>query len=329
MVEPLIAVSLFSGCLGFDYGLEKVGIQTRVCVEKDPDCRESIKLNRPDIKLFEDIYDVSGQELKDAAGGRVDVLVGGPPCQSFSTIGKRGCLKDPRGKLTEQYLRILRAILPETFVLENVVGILSAKRGGTSLVSWLTKQFKKLGYYVSLWKMDANDYGTGQKRVRVLIVGSRRAQLQMPAVHRSRKTLGQLIGDLEHQPGEGAQFSTKMRNVLKKIPEGGNWKSLSPRSRKKAMGAANTKSGGLTAFYRRLSYQKPCPTLLTSPTQRATTLCHPKMTRPLSVAEYRRIQGFPDSWKLSGTTAHKYRQLGNAVPVGLAMAIGRVLVGAR
>ena len=92
------------------------------------------------------------------------------------------------------------------------------------------------------------------------------------------------------------------------------------------MGGADTKSGGLTAFYRRLSYDKPSPTLMASPAQRMTTLCHPHQTRPLSVSEYKRIQGFPDDWKLAGSVGKKYLQLGNAVPVKLGVAIAKALL---
>lgn len=79
-------------------------------------------------------------------------------------------------------------------------------------------------------------------------------------------------------------------------------------------------------FYRRLSYAQPSPTLVTSPVQKATMMCHPVKDRPLSIAEYARIQQFPEGWDFVGTTASKYRQIGNAVPVGLAKAIGNAIV---
>lgn len=326
MKKTLVSVSVFSGCLGFDLGLEAVGIHCNVFVEKDPHCRETIHLNRTRAQIFEDICMVKGEELKKAAGGQVDVLVGGPPCQSFSTIGKRGSFKDERGKLVAEYLRVLGEVSPTAFVMENVVGILSAQRNGKPLISWLLRQFKKLGYHVDMWVLDSLDFGVCQKRRRVIIVGSLNQPISKPKSRRLSKTLQQVIGDLELVPGECADFSPKMARTMKRVPEGGNWKSLKPRSRKKAMGNADLKSGGLTAFYRRLSYSSHSPTLLTSPTQRATTLCHPTQNRPLSVAEYARIQGFPDVWKLSGSTSQKYRQLGNAVPVGLGKAIGKSIL---
>ena len=110
------------------------------------------------------------------------------------------------------------------------------------------------------------------------------------------------------------------------VPEGGNWRDLPADLIQSAMGGAYESGGGKVGFYRRLSYSQPSPTLVTSPVQKATMMCHPTKDRPLSVAEYARIQQFPPDWKLTGTLAGKYRQLGNAVPTGLAKAIGCMLV---
>jgi DNA (cytosine-5)-methyltransferase 1 len=142
-------------------------------------------------------------------------------------------------------------------------------------------------------------------------------------------TLRDVIAGLEKAGlDECARFGKKMASFMVKIPEGGNWRNFDSADRKKAMGGANLKSGGLTGCYRRLSFDKPSPTLLTTPTQRATTLCHPTEQRPLSVLEYRRIQGIPDRWSIMGSTSQKYRQIGNAVPVQLGLAVARSIIAA-
>ena len=110
------------------------------------------------------------------------------------------------------------------------------------------------------------------------------------------------------------------------VPEGGNWKDLPKESIKEAMGGAYESGGGKVGFYRRLSYSQPSPTITTAPAQKATMLCHPVKNRPLSVHEYARLQQFPENWIFTGTTAAKYKQIGNAVPVGLAKAIGEAVV---
>lgn len=113
---------------------------------------------------------------------------------------------------------------------------------------------------------------------------------------------------------------------LKMIPEGGNWKNLPEEIMQEAMGGAFHSGGGKVGFYRRLSYSQPSPTVVTSPVQKAAMMCHPTKDRPLSVAEYARIQQFPDDWNFMGNMSSKYKQIGNAVPIGLAKAIGEMLV---
>lgn len=319
------SVSLFSGCLGLDLGLEQAGIRTRVTVESDSVCRQTIYSNRPAVVQFEDIRSVKGSSIRRHLRN-VDILVGGPPCQSFSTIGSRGLLEDVRGGLVFEYLRLLRELKPRFLVMENVIGILSAKKGKRPLVDWVKDQLSDLGYDSQAWKLNALDYGAPQKRLRVILVGSRCGTIPMLTPHVGMTTLGEAIKDLETMPGECGRFSPRFAAVMAKVPEGGDWRSLPSAWRKKAMGNANLKSGGLTAFYRRVSYDRPSPTLVTSPTQRATTLCHPRVTRPLSVLEYKRVQGFPDDYVLVGSTTQKYRQLGNAVPLPLGKAIGEAIM---
>lgn len=325
-------VSLFSGCMGMDSGLEKSGMNLLACVEKEASCRDTIRKNRPGVPIFEDITKVSVPELLKTIGkkkGELFLLCGGPPCQSFSTIGKRGSVRDLRGKLLYEYLRILEGLSPEFFVMENVKGLLSSYKGKKPVLDSLLEALCKKGYGNTRFAvLNSADYGVPQKRERLLLIGSRSSSeilFPEPTHENQWVTLGESIRDLEDDPGPCGSFSDKMMSFLRKIPEGGNWKSLSTKDRKKAMGKANLSSGGLTAFYRRLSYDAPSPTLLTSPTQRATTLCHPRKNRPLSVVEYKRIQGFPDDWALCGSVAQQYRQLGNAVPVSLGEAIGRRL----
>jgi DNA (cytosine-5)-methyltransferase 1 len=114
--------------------------------------------------------------------------------------------------------------------------------------------------------------------------------------------------------------------LLRMVPEGGNWHNLPDDIVQIAMGGAFKSIGGKVGFYRRLSYSQPCPTIVTSPIQKASMLCHPKKDRPLSLKEYVRPQQFPDGWKFYGSLAGKYRQIGNAVPTGLAKAIGQTVV---
>ncbi|GFI64806.1 modification methylase BspRI [Lachnospiraceae bacterium] len=235
--------------------------------------------------------------------------------------------------------------------MENVKGIVSAplkhvptaerekddpeQRLGTVL-DVILSEFKKLGYRTVYGVLDAVNYGVPQFRERFVLIGSRDSEdifLPMPThfqIHQNPdyrwKTVGDVIKDLEDAPGEYTPLSGDRKKYLHMVPEGGNWKDLPQEIIPVAMGGAYESGGGKVGFYRRLSYVQPSPTITTSPAQKATMLCHPKQDRPLSIREYARIQQFPDDWKFIGTISAKYRQIGNAVPVGLAEAIGKAII---
>ena len=140
------------------------------------------------------------------------------------------------------------------------------------------------------------------------------------------RTLFDAISDIESNPGPGASFSPKIQKMIELVPEGGNWRSLPEGLIREAMGGAFDSGGGKVGFFRRLRYGEPSPTLVTSPIQKATILCHPRANRPLSVREYARVQGFPDAWAMKGQAAALYRQIGNAVPIPLSKALGSALL---
>ena len=252
-------------------------------------------------------------------------------------------MNDPRGSLFKEYIRMIDGINPRFFVMENVKGLMSSllkdehgHNTQTKVLDIILEEFNKLHYSTVYGVLDAVNYGVPQFRERFVLIGSRDNEpIFLPApthfrVHQNSayrwRTLGDTIRDLEDCSGECAAFSEARLNYLRMVPEGGNWKSLPAEVVKEAMGGAYLSGGGKVGFYRRLSYAQPSPTVVTSPVQKATMMCHPTKDRPLSVAEYARIQQFPDDWKFAGSTNEKYRQIGNAVPVGLAKAIGEMLV---
>ena len=316
----ITSLSLFSGAGGLDLGLELAGIKTKVYVDKDKHCRSTILKNRPNAVVYDDVFNKDILKYKD-----VDIVVGGPPCQSFSTIGNRKFLNDIRGKAMLGFVEVVKSIKPQVFLMENVQGIVSAD----GVLDHLIELFSKIGYEID-WKiLNAADFQVAQIRKRFVMIGTKGKKIELSKIQHSTKTviLKEVIEDLENNPGECAVFSKSMAKFMQKIPEGGNWKNLSCKDQDEAMGKADRQSGGLTAFYRRLSYDKQAPTLLTSPTQRATTLCHPSKDRPLSISEYKRIQCFPDNWIVEGSTSDKYRQFGNAVPVSMGKALGKLISG--
>ncbi len=339
-------ISLFSGAMGLDLGLVNAGLHIAVSQDFDKWSCQTIAANghvgvHGDIRALIDA-DPSCRFLLDPAkleANDVFAVVGGPPCQSFSTAGKRLGVDDMRGTLYEQFIHVVRTISPRFFVMENVKGLASMPASTDStrtLLSVIIEQFRALGFHTVYGVLDAVHYGAPQFRERLVIIGSRDNEpifLPSPThfhMHQNPdmrwRTLGSAIADLQDTSEPCAKFSPNIAKYLGMVPEGGNWRSLPQHLTAEAMGGAYESGGGKVGFYRRLAFWEPSPTLVTSPIQKATLLCHPRELRPLSVKEYARIQGFPDSWQFSGSTAESYRQIGNAVPVPLGTALGQMLM---
>lgn len=350
-------ISLFSGALGLDLGLERAGLAVKIGQEIDSACIATMKANNYTV-LSGDVQNITPQEILMPSGlsqGESFLICGGPPCQPFSTAGRRLGVNDPRGSLFMDFIRMIDYIKPRFFLMENVKGLISAplqhiphvQRGAKkllpeqqlgSVLEVILDEFNKLGYKTVHGVLDAVNYGVPQFRERFIIIGSRdheniflpiptHFQLHQNAENRW-KVLKDAIGDLENKVGECATFSRERLAYLKMVPEGGNWRNLPEQVTEKAMGGAYKSGGGKVGFFRRLPYNQPSPTLVTSPVQKASMLCHPTQDRPLSVKEYARIQQFPDDFIFTGTTSAKYRQIGNAVPVGLGEALGRAILSA-
>ena len=341
-------VSLFSGAMGLDLGLMAAGLHVAVSQDFDKWCVETIRRNghvavEGDIRQLVADDPACGFLLRAGDLRREDVfaVVGGPPCQSFSTAGKRKGVEDARGTLYEQFLHVVTVIRPRFFVMENVKGLMSmpsdpSDKESMPVLDVILGHFKGIGYHTVHGLVDAVHYGTPQFRERLVIIGSRDNEaIFVPApthfhMHQNPdmrwRTLHDAIADIQDDCGPHANFSPKIAKYLKMVPEGGNWRSLPANVTAEAMGGAYESGGGKVGFYRRLSFSEPSPTLVTTPVQKATALCHPRETRPLSVREYARIQQFPDAWKFEGKITDCYRQIGNAVPVPLGRAIGQMLL---
>ena len=346
-------ISLFSGAMGLDIGMQEAGLRVVIGQDFDQSCVETMKANGHNV-LGGDIRDIDPQTLLDMTGLKVGepfLICGGPPCQPFSTAGKRLGINDPRGSLFMDFIRMIDYIKPRFFVMENVKGIMSAplkhvptserdendpdQRFGTVL-DVILSEFDKLGYKTVYGLLDAVNYGVPQFRERFILIGSRDHEaifLPIPThfqIHQNPEyrwqTIGPAICDLENDCGDCATLSEERKRFLHMVPEGGNWRDLPADLIPEAMGGAYKSGGGKVGFYRRLSYAQPSPTLTTSPAQKATMLCHPQKDRPLSVKEYARIQQFPEDWVFIGTSSAKYKQIGNAVPVGLGKAIAMAII---
>lgn len=370
--SPLTTVSLFSGAGGLDVGLEQTGgFKLLACVELEEQFCETLRLNRdrgrfgsPETKIIEaDLSTYDPNELMrelNLLPGELDVLVGGPPCQSFSTAGRRGTVEDPRGQLIWDFLRFVEAFRPRYFLMENVRGLLSAalrhrpiaerpEKGGTplrdaeepgSVVSAWVEDLRKIdggAYRVDSFEVNAVNYGAPQLRERVLFIGTREGQLiDFPAPthgptseHPNRlpfTTLGDALDGFNEDAPVLMDFSPRKKAYLAQVPPGGNWRMLPEDIAQESMGRAYFAKGGRSGWWRRLSWDLPCPTITTLPNHSSTSMCHPFEVRVLSVGESARIQEFPDGWEFVGTPSQQMKQVGNAVPARLGRVAGEVIL---
>lgn len=344
-------VSLFSGAMGLDLGLESAGFESRVAVEFDADAVKTIRHNRPELPVIDrSITTTNGTELKEVSAlASVPLVVGGPPCQAFSVIGRRKGLQDERGTMVYEFVRIVDELRPEVFVMENVRGLLSmplvakntpdadpsdTKNG--SLLSDVILAFEEKGYRVDCFVVNAVNYGAPQLRERVILIGNRRGlRTEFPQPTRSNRveddlpefsTLGDVIGGEFVDPDPSAlEFSPRKLRYLSMVPEGGNWRSLPIDVQQESMGKTWHLKGGRSAYWRRLSMAFPSPTVVTMPNHAGTSMCHPIETRAITVGEAAAIQEFPKDWTFVGSPQAKFRQIGNAVPVRLGNIVGGVV----
>lgn len=298
--------------------------------EIDKWAAETLRINRPHWNVVEG--DVSRLTFSDTDAA-VDIVTGGFPCQAFSYAGKKLGLQDTRGTLFYEFARIIDELRPKAFVGENVRGLVSHDGGKT--LSTMISILEDLGYDVAEPRiLRAVDYGVPQKRERVFIVGTRKdlglkyaypTPLQETFVLRDALFKGQLYRtDVPESPG--ISYPKRKREVLEMVPPGGYWRDLPEDIQKAYMMKSFYLGGGKTGMARRISWDEPCLTLTCSPAQKQTERCHPEETRPFTTREYARIQTFPDDWKFAGGVNQIYKQIGNAVPVNLARALGQSIV---
>lgn len=342
MTKKLNVVSLFSGGMGMDIGLQQAGLDVLVSQDFDRHCISTMRANGRHSVVPGDIKalfagDPSAGFLTTAAGVAakdISVIVGGPPCQSFSNAGKRLGLSDLRGTLFQEFALAIETIRPRFFIMENVAAIGSKSMPG--VLAMMLERFAAAGYTTCHSVLDASDFGAAQKRLRLIILGSRDGEdISMPSPTHSdmagsglirKVTVRDVIADLVGDEGPRLKFSARTMKYIPLVPAGGNWKDLPKHLQREALGNAYDSGGGKTGFFRRLPWDGQSPTLVTSPVGRMSLLAHPSEDRPLSIKEYARIQGFPDQWDFQGPIGARYRQVGNAVAVPLARAIGRHLI---
>jgi DNA (cytosine-5)-methyltransferase 1 len=297
-------VSLFAGGGGSSLGYAMAGYRELLAVEWDAYACAVVRLNLPDVPLYEgDIAALSMEEALTITGlhpGELDVLDGSPPCQGFSTGGKR-VLADPRNGLFTEYVRLLQGLQPKVLVMENVSGLV---KGRMRLVfAEIMRQLKASGYVVSTRLMNACYFGVPQSRQRLIFLGVREDLGIAPSHPKARTwpvTVREALEDVEQVPVPC--LTPKYRELAPKVRPG--------------QCAADIDAGKGFQNLVRLEWDRPAPTInRMNPGTGLGTPLHPREHRSLSVPEAKRLCSFPDAYVLPEASFQaRWGVLGNAVP---------------
>tara|TARA_B110000444_G_C18834597_1_gene595223 strand:- start:1576 stop:2652 length:1077 start_codon:yes stop_codon:yes gene_type:complete len=347
----LKCIDLFSGAGGLSLGLSFSGFESVIAVEIEKDFAETFKINHPKTMVLQkSISDVNFKTLlKKLKINQIDLLCGGPPCQGFSTVGKKQ-EKDKRNSLFWEFLRAVKETKPRVVLFENVSGFKSLYKGAA--FDTLVSELNNLGYTVQSEVLNSADYGAPQTRKRTIVIGVQKGlSFSFPEIlFTKEKTLftkkylsiNDAISDmpsLGHNDSNNkylkprndyqarmrksvktltehnsSNYGERMKEILSLIPKNGSVKDLPDRLRPKSC-FGNT--------YARLDANIPSPTITRNFGTPSSSRCiHPFQNRALSTREGARIQGYPDNYYFFGSKTSKNLQIGNSVPVSLAEALG-------
>ena len=334
-------IDLFCGCGGLSRGFEMAGFEPKIAIDMWGDAVKTYNHNQgEEVAVCDDIHNWDDAFLKKLiADGDIVGIVGGPPCQGYSTVGTRD-VNDPRNHLYKEYCRIVEKVNPEFFVIENVKGLTTLSGG--AFRDDIISRFSALGYHVSYRILNAADYGVPQNRNRVFFVGTKASNFEFPEPFDYKVTTKEAIGDLPELLGtdikkeytmipqseyakkmrgsatvllnhEGTNHSAQTVEIISMIKDGGKIKDL-PREyweirkynkafeRMYSMGQSNTVDTGHRNYF------------------------HYEQNRIPSVRENARLQSFPDDFEVLGSKTSQYKQIGNAVPPLLGYAVAKKIM---
>jgi len=322
--NPYTILSLFSGAGGLDLGFAETGrFRTVLHVDADPTCIATLDANTLDTSrtknLLADIRTFSVADLQQEEPP-IDVLLAGPPCETFSSMGRRAGITDPRGTLVWHVTRVAEDLAPRVIVIENVPPF--AEADGGKLVTEVAERLGQLGYRTHWKVLRACDYGAATFRRRVFLLASHLSLVEFPqSTHFGRKsgglfseapfvTCGDVLGDILQSPERCLSHHTfvKHSEVVRErfggLPQGA-YDNIRKRSKPR--------------------WSEPCPSLVAGTKQGTRNHIHPLLPREFTNRECARIQGFPDTYSFSGSPSEVAKQIANAVPIPLARAVARAV----
>ncbi len=326
-ISSIRTLSLFSGAGGLDIGFNDVGFDIIESVEIEDKFCKTLEMNSGDGKKFQNskVNCIDIREFKSEHLGKIDFIIGGPPCQTFSAAGRRANgvlgITDERGVLFKEYVRLLQELSPVGFLFENVYGIIGAQGGE----AWnqILKSFSEVGYKLYYRIVDAADYGVPQHRERLIIVGLKEGKFKFPRPTHGPDSLddepfynaetaitGVELTHEESKVGIGGRYGS----LLNDIPPGLNYSFYTEK-----MGHPNPVFAWRSKFSDFLYKADPnTPVRTIKASGGAYTGPFHWDNRFFSCAEYKRLQTFPDDYTISGTKQTAVKQIGNSVPPQLA-----------
>ena len=351
-VERFRVLDLFSGAGGLSLGLDMApGIKTVLATDFMPEAIRTFQYNFPGAATI--LGDITDPDIKEQIVGsakklKVNMIVGGPPCQGFSNKGKKLGLKDPRNFLFREYLDVVKQVQPDVFVIENV------KAMSTSTSGWFMQQIldtiKELGYSANWGILTASDFGVPQDRQRTIIIASKIGPIALPRpLGQKKTTVRDAISDLAYlESGQGADeqdYQTPPQSSYQKdLRKGANklynhqatnhsklalekLKMIPPESGKESLPKDLHGRQQFKTTWGRLKWSTQSPTIDTRfDTPSNGTNSHPELDRAITPREAARIQSFPDTFRFLGSKTSICKQIGNAVPPLLGHAIGQAIV---
>ncbi|KAA8973571.1 MULTISPECIES: DNA cytosine methyltransferase [Streptococcus] len=346
-MKPTV-IDLFAGVGGLSLGFERQGFNVVLANEYDKSIAESYKYNHKRTKMI--VGDITTLDLKETFGEferKIDVIIGGPPCQGFSQKGQRKTIHDERNFLFKYYVEVVKLVKPKYFVMENVPNLLTAEKG--YFFKEIEELFNKIGYSLEHGVLNAADYGVPQNRKRAVIIGKLDGTApKLPLPKKRRTTIWEAISDLAFlNSGEGADEqdyrnlpnsnyekelrgkSTRLFNhkatkhsslAIERL------KMIPPNAGKEVLPHEHLTKSIYSGTWTRMKKDEISVTITTRfDTPSSGKFTHPFLDRAITVREAARIQSFPDSFVFVGNKGSQMKQVGNAVPPLLAVAIAEVI----
>lgn len=346
-MKPTV-IDLFAGVGGMSLGFEQAGFNVVLANEYDKEIANAYRNNHAGTKMV--VGDITALNLDETFGayaGKIDVIIGGPPCQGFSQKGQRKTIHDERNFLFKYYVKVVELVHPKYFVMENVPNLLTAENG--YFRKEIAELFNGMGYNLTSGVLNAADYGVPQNRRRAVIIGKRDGDApELPIKAEKRVTIWDAIGDLAYlESGEGQEEQQYAENPISDYAKNlrGDMKVLHnhvatkhskialerlalipPNCGKEVLPDEHLTKSIYSGTWSRMIKDDISVTITTRfDTPSSGRFTHPYLNRAITVREAARIQSFPDSFIFTGTKSSQMKQVGNAVPPRLANAIATVI----